>query len=496
MTSIDSDPGPSPPFSRRTGILLLVALTLFGAGLRWPALHGDLWMDEIWSYRLAEAEPTAIGLLTNQTWANNHLLNTLWLRGLTEGAPEIVFRLPAFLCGVLAIPLAAWVLRRWRAGGTASLFGAVLVALSFFQIQYSTEARGYAGALVCALVALGLRFGSGATETLWFRVCAFAVVQVLGMLWHPGYVLFAASLAMAQAVTVAASKDSRGRLIGEFLCWQTLPGLALAAYHIVFLSKLRYGAAGYQEPIRPMIEAAGWTLNLMWLPWGGLLAAILLALGFSLGLRQIPRRQSELAIALTLACVVLPTALFFLHPPHVTGKPSLLVLFPRYFHLPFGLALLPMAWGIAGLPRARATMLALTVLLGSGLAVLLPPFYRYGRTGSSQVLEYLAGREEARPIRLGTNELTRGMLQFGFYARRLGLADRFAWVEPEYWLVNPPQYMLSLAPGGLPERLNPPTIQGKNQEIAYELDRVFPHAGASGFHCVVFRRKLGSGQFP
>ena len=462
---------------------------LLGAWLRWPALHGDLWMDEIWSFRIAHSEASPLGLLTHQTWANNHLLNTLWLRGLDEAASELWFRLPAFLCGLLAIPLAAWVLIQWGAGPAAAFLGATLVALSFFQIQFSTEARGYAGAFVCALLALGLRFSNRASAG-WLRVAGFGVVQLLGMLWHPSYALFLASLAIAQAATIVmAPKEARLRQFRDLLCWQALPGIALLAFEIIFLSKLRYGAAGYQEPIRPILEAAGWTLNLAWLAWGGALATLLLAAGFVLGLWQALRSQRKLAIALVLSCAVLPLAFFFSNPPRVTGSPALLVLFPRYFYLPFSIALVAVAWGVSGLQRGRlVVMLGLPALLCAGLVFLLPAFHRHGRIGSHQVLEYLAGRSEGQ-IRIATNELTRGMMQFGFYARRLGLEDRFQWIEPEYWLVNPPDYMISLAPGRIPDPIIPPRIQGKGQVVSFEIDRVFPYAGASGFNCIVFRRK-------
>lgn len=477
-------------FPRAWWIGLLAGLTLIGAWLRWPALFGDLWMDEIWSFQLAHAEPSALGLFIRQTWANNHLLNTLWLRGLGESTPEFWFRLPSFLCGTLSIPVAAWTLSRWGAGRAVRLLGATLVAVSFFQIQYSTEARGYAGAFLCALLALGLRFSTGTSPAGWLRIFGFGLVQTLGMLWHPGYVLFVAGLAVAQLVTVVLSeKERRAREFGDLVRWQVLPGAVLLTYQILFLSKLRYGAAGYQEPVRPMMEAAGWTLNLVGFAWGGPLAAALLAVGFALGIRQILRSQRELAVALVLSCALLPAALVFLHPPRVTGNPLLLVLFPRYFHLPFSVALLAVAWGLGGLQRGRlAAMFGLPALLSAGLLVLLPPLHRFGRIGSRQVLEHLASQKDGL-VRIGTNELTRGKIQFGFYARRLGLQDRFVWIEQEYWLITPPDYMISLAPGALPNPILPPSIRGNDQTVSYEMDQVFPYGGAAGFNCVVFRRK-------
>jgi len=482
-------PARFPPSAPQVSIWWwLAALVLLGAWLRYPALSGDLWMDEIWSFRIAHSEPSMVGLVANQAWANNHLLNTLWLRGLNESTPEIFFRLPSFLCGLACIPLAAWVLLRWGAKPPTAIFGAALVTLGFFQIQFSTEARGYSGAFACALVALGLRFSDRGSPHRWVRVLAFGGFQVLGMLWHPGYVLFVVGLALAQAAFTFAPGASFRQGFVLLVRWQALPGLAVIAYQVGFLSRLRYGAAGYQEPVRPILEAAGWTLNLAWLPLGPLLATILLLFGLALGVIRIAGRHRELAVALVLVCLVLPAGLVLVHPPHVTGNPSLLVLFPRYFHLPFAVALLAVAWGVGELPHGRKTARAgLILTLALGLWFLLPPFHRFGRGGYRKVLEHLAAGNEGL-IRIGTNELTRGMMQFGFYADRMGIADRLVWVEPAQWLLAPPDYMLSLAPGALPATLDPPRIVGGNREIRYELDRAFPYAGASGFNCVLFRR--------
>lgn len=485
---------PTIPRARDYWALGLIAITLVGACLRYPALHGDLWMDEIWSFQIAHADDSIHGLILHQTWANNHLLNSLWLRCLTETAPEIWFRLPSFILGTLCIPLATWTLRRWGAGPGPALLGAAFVALSFFQIQFSTEARGYAGAFACALIALGLRFPSGEWERPcergWVDPVGFGIIQVIGMLWHPGYVLFVVALAMAQAANLAiGGRDAWGPRIAKLLRWQAFPGIALLLYQIVFLSKLRFGAAGYQEPIRPFLEAAAWTTNMAWTRWGGPIALVLLLFGFALGLARSWRGQRELALALLLACFLLPLGMAFLHPPRVTSTPSLLVLFPRYFHLPLGLALLPMAWGIGALRRGRwPAGMALIAILAIGLVLLLPPFYHFGRIGCSQVLEYLAGKQE-EPIRVGTNELTRGLMQFGFYERRMGIEDRFHWIAPENWLLTPPEYLISLAAGALPNPIVPPTIRGEERVIKYEMCDVFPYAGASGFNCVVFRRK-------
>ena len=157
-------------------------------------------MDEVWSVELAARADRWEAVFTELRWANNQPLNTLWLRGVPQDAPEWRFRLVSLVLGTLSIPLAGWVMLRWGGGWTAAWAAAAASALSFFQIQYATEARGYAGAWFCALLALGIR-GGGGTEAAPGQGrpggvpgrFAFWTAQIAGMLWHPGHLLSVAA---------------------------------------------------------------------------------------------------------------------------------------------------------------------------------------------------------------------------------------------------------------------------------------------------------------
>jgi 4-amino-4-deoxy-L-arabinose transferase-like glycosyltransferase len=88
---------------------------------------------------------------------NNHLLNTLLIHVayLALGNQPWVLRLPAFLGGILLVP-ATYALGRLLYGNLAAVLGAVLVAVSSYLVEYSTNARGYTLQTLCFVVLLVL----------------------------------------------------------------------------------------------------------------------------------------------------------------------------------------------------------------------------------------------------------------------------------------------------------------------------------------------------
>ena len=84
---------------------------------------------------------------------NNHYLNTLWMYWMKGTEDAGVLRLLSVICGVLTIP-AAWWLGVQRGRGMAGVY-AGMVACSYPLIHFSSEARGYSGAVLGVVVASG-----------------------------------------------------------------------------------------------------------------------------------------------------------------------------------------------------------------------------------------------------------------------------------------------------------------------------------------------------
>lgn len=134
--------------------IALGAVVLLGLALRIAGARGGLWLDEAWSAVQAQDVGSPLGIFLRINHDNNHHLNSLWMQGVGLGAPSLVQRLPAILCGTASILLAAALAgRRWRGAG---LVTALLFAVSPLLVTLGSEARGYAPMLLALLAALWL----------------------------------------------------------------------------------------------------------------------------------------------------------------------------------------------------------------------------------------------------------------------------------------------------------------------------------------------------
>jgi len=141
-----------PPLGRdlERPVVWLAAITLLALALRIFRLDSDLWLDEIASVLTYQAM-SPFHVVTAYISANNHLLNTLLVKGSTFalGSTEIAIRLPAVLFGVLGIP-AQYLLARVVLHRRESVAAAFLLAISYHHIFFSQNARGYTAYLLFA----------------------------------------------------------------------------------------------------------------------------------------------------------------------------------------------------------------------------------------------------------------------------------------------------------------------------------------------------------
>jgi hypothetical protein len=176
--------------SRRTLALAVLALiVLFGAYLRFHGLGTrSLWLDEFATWHVSQMPlGESLGWQPELT---KPPLYQLSLRCLTDDPhpSEWQLRLPAALCGVLAIAAAAW-LGRLAGGWVTACALAALVACNPFQIEYSQEARAY------SMMVLGCTL----SIALWYRL-----VMTLRPRYFYGYIVATAVTFHAHYLTLLA----------------------------------------------------------------------------------------------------------------------------------------------------------------------------------------------------------------------------------------------------------------------------------------------------
>lgn len=374
------------------------------AALRAAACGGELWLDEILSYRTAEALASARDVVRHAVGRNSHGVTVLWMHLVGDSAHWWVYRLPSLVAGCLLVPLAALPLRR-QAGGPAALAAAAFFGASFFMLTYSSEARGYAGVMLHALLAFRLaerqERNPGALVD-W----ALGASLVTGALWQPVFVLvwgafviwtLAAPLPRASAIRTLALPCA-AVAVALLMGFRVHSAAAASGPRLEVL--WRFVTSGFALPGPTAIQAVG---------------AAALAVAFAASFLRRPDFETRSIALLRFALCAVPVA-------GVLAAPTLSI-FPRYFAPALPMVYLSVLYGL--LPSATAPSRR-HVWAGGVLGILLLvanvaadiSFLRDGRGHALDALRLMAERSPRDvAIRWITDHTYRNGMLAEFYAR-------------------------------------------------------------------------------
>src|SRR5450432_2204616 len=173
----------APSLARRDGIgVAVAAITAAGFVLRLWCARGPLGLDEIWSIENLAPLHHFWEVFWGISHDNNHFLNSLWLYFL-EGwsGDEVLLRAPSIAMGALTIAMMARL--GSRHSPAAALAAAAMTALSYFFVNYSVEARGYAGSALALVIGFDALERSIAEPASRARFTLAAAIGI-GLLWH------------------------------------------------------------------------------------------------------------------------------------------------------------------------------------------------------------------------------------------------------------------------------------------------------------------------
>ncbi|HEX6366938.1 MAG TPA: glycosyltransferase family 39 protein, partial [Agromyces sp.] len=170
--------------SPRTSYLILGGVVLVGLALRLLKFWDSVYADELSTLYIVKGRSLgdALSIVSSDAEVSPPLsFIASWLFAKLGSAPELI-RLPSLIAGTMTIPLTFLVGRR-AMNEVVGLIAAAIVALSPFMVYFSTEARGYALAIifvVASTLAL-LRAIDGRKRGWWI---AYAIFSVLAMYSH------------------------------------------------------------------------------------------------------------------------------------------------------------------------------------------------------------------------------------------------------------------------------------------------------------------------
>jgi len=474
----------SPARFERALLLALLALAA-GAALRLASSRGDLWYDELWSQGHARQveQPLDVLLRPELQHDNNHWLNTLYLHWIGPDAAPFLCRTPAWIASILTLVVLGWI--GWRRSPATGVLALALAAPSFLLVQYGSEARGYAGAVLFSLLCFAIADGdddAGDGRGARWRVPGFWAAALLGFASHLTFLYGYLALLLWHPVRLFRRGPPRSARI-RLALYHALPVAAITVVYFTTLRHIVIGGGPEYSVARVVLDTLGWLFGIPGgSPWA-ILAALVVAsvVVAELVLRIRERDDTPLFFA---AAIVLAPAFFL-----AVRKPE--ILYVRYFLVcvPFFLlllaSLLARAWrGSAALRVAGACVLLGTI---AGNAVPLAGLLRFGRGQYGAAVRFLAQETPDGPIEIGVSG-DHDILLLQRHAAELRPVRELVFRDPESPVPEPPRWLLgdSQDPGFEP----PLELRGPFRS-RYALARAFRFAGLSGVGWFVYRRGEG-----
>lgn len=462
----------------RAAALAWVGLALaVGALLRAIPCWNDFWLDEVWTYLLAQRLHSPLDVFTAIHHSNNHHLNTLLVYWTGEARHWSVYRLPSLLTGIGSIALAAGF--AWRRGRLEAVLAAALVAGCFALIHFSSEARGSGLAVFFALAALWLLELDLARPRAWTAALFGACVglgylsQLVFLFFYTGALVHSALRLVRRAGVGRAAALGLARL-------HAAPLLGFAWLYWVDLRRLSVGSGPPPDAAWLLSRVFGFGFGLpVWRQAGWLYAALGAAL-LLLGLERLRRQGDGLWWLFLITILLAPMAAIGAFRPDVVAV--------RYFLIGIALALLLLAYALAdalragGWRRVAAVVMLLAFAVGNGVHT--GRFLALGRGGFRAALRMMAERTPGPRVEVGSDHDFRNGSVLRFYARELPPGKTLDYRSHKRWPPGGPEWLV-IHRQERPEQVQP-TLSLRPGE-RYALVAEFDHAAISGFYWAVYR---------
>jgi hypothetical protein len=417
---------------------LALALLLLAAGLRLGGINSQLWLDEIWSIRLAQTAETPLGVFTHPLLHhdNNHWLNTLVVQFIGPGRPFWLYRLLPEITGIGTV-LLGWLLAR-RYGAYEGICALILLAMSEFLIEFASDARGYAPAAFFGLLCLWLMQRLLVKPNRWTAI-AMGTSAVLGLLSHLTFLAILCGLIAGSAIS-AWRKNSWTSALARAAIWWAAP---CAAIVLLYLVDLRYMVRGGGPLLTDLPQQTAQMV--LGLPGGfsgataiGLIAWLIAAVRCT----RLWAAADDAWPVYAAAVLLVPVFLFglqrsdYLHPRYIyVAVPLLLML--------IGMELGHWLWHGQWVGRT----LAVIALLGFCVANFFPTvnFLRLGRGQYCDALAFLIAHSAGRNIIVGADTHPKSTLMVLEYYQTYVPAEghRLLTLRGEEWNGQWPQWIIA-----------------------------------------------------
>lgn len=456
---------------------IIPTIFMIAISVRFPLIFSDFWLDEIWSFNLMKGiVQSPVDILTKIHHDNNHWLNTFFMYMTGDPFHWFVYRIPALLAGVFSIILVGRIAS--SRGKSESIIATLLFGLSYLQVLYSTEARGYGFVVFFSLLSFYAmeRFMA---EKSWTSNCLFCLSAVFGFLSHLTFIHVYFALLLWSVYRFHKESRPWGNLFIDLFRCHAVPTLFLGVLYFIDIRHMSIGGGNYQSLPVVIRNTITFTLGAANSGTIAIFATIFATLVFLSGLILLWREKADQWIFFATVIFLSPFLLLLLMTPRV--------LFIRYFLVCVTFFLLLLSyilgycWRLGKPGQAICAIVVLLVCFGNTLQI--ADLLQKGRGHYKDALIYMAEQNDGDSITIGSDHDFRNRVLLDFYARYLPEDKQIEYFAEERWQHGNPQWFITHHSGR--DYQPPSTLIVK--EHSYVLDREYRFSKLSGWHWFIYR---------
>jgi hypothetical protein len=372
-----------------------------------------------------------------------------------------------------------------RHGLRAAIITMMLGAFSYPLILYSSEARGFAPAVLCALLAyyfLARSFEKDSLATIVF----FWVSSILGILSQLLLVYVYLPLTIWSFIRLLRSKKGMRAVLISFARYHLVPMISIALLYWFHVRGIVHGGS---DPVG--IELLGETLSLLSgaPPFFGeparIIGIFLSLLGLFAGLFYLYREKSDEWIFFACQLIVAP-ALFVMvaamvSESHLMQPRHFLLYFPFYFIM-LGRTLSRI---FDGGRLSRTLVIALMLFFLSGNIERTVAQIEIGRGDYNGAVRYMAAETQGPYVLVGSDHDYRNKMLLLFFSKYLPAGKRLIYFDAGSWPAAGPEWFVVHSQES---DFRPSEKISFRNGSTYRLARYFPYYGLSGWHWAIYRK--------
>ena len=459
------------------GLAAVLAL-IAGGCLRLRGIVGDLWLDEIWSLNNLKSVSSFFDIFTSLKTDNNHFLNSAYLYIVGDAAGPIIYRFPALIFSIGVMLLAPGL--SFHRGKRETQFSIILISLSFPIVLFTTEARGYAGMLFFAVVAL-LNLHSNAQKPDINKIYYYWGASIISFLFHFGFVHLFVGLVLWSLIRILKS-DARRAWVRELFVTHSVPALFIAFVYFTYIINLPEGSGPLRSYIDVVLNTASVMIGQAELSaWNtetsSILALVALVFIIILVVEIIKRFfEGDETWAIYFGAVFLAPALFLwvAEPRVIFIRYFLISLFMSYFLLA---GFLDRIWSLGSGGIAVALFLLLSFIYGH--ASYFSDFWKYDRGSNVELVEFLRDQTTSDKVTITGYQGFRDQIILDYYSEYFA-PKKYIYFESDQsradWYLHQSQDRFE----------NPQEYINLNNGKRYKFVKEFPFTAISGWRWWVY----------